>query len=85
MKTTLDIHDDLMERAKAVSRETGRPLRALVEEGLRRVLEELATPPQYDLPDLSVGRPGDPDPTATSSWQKLRGAIHADRINDDRD
>ena len=38
MKTTLDIHDELLNRAKRRAKETARPLRALVEEGLRRVL-----------------------------------------------
>ena len=38
MKTTLDIHDELLLRAKRHAKETGRPLRALVEDGLRRVL-----------------------------------------------
>ena len=33
MKTTLDIHDELLLRAKRHAKETGRPLRALVEDG----------------------------------------------------
>ena len=32
MKTTLDIHDELLTRAKQYAQETGRPLRAVVEE-----------------------------------------------------
>ena len=38
MKTTLDIHDELLARAKQHARQTGRPLRAFVEEGLRGIL-----------------------------------------------
>ena len=54
MKTTIDMQDGLLSRAKQHARQTGRPLRAVVEEGLRMVLE---TPLQsgYSLPDLSVG------------------------------
>ena len=38
MKTTLDIQDELLVRAKRHARNTGRPLRAVVEEGLCHVL-----------------------------------------------
>ena len=38
MKTMLDIRDELLVRAKRHARATGRPLRAVVEEGLRQVL-----------------------------------------------
>ena len=39
MKTTLDISDELLARAKRHAKKTGRPLRAVVEEGLRLALE----------------------------------------------
>ena len=57
MKTTLDIDDELLTRAKRHAKATGRPLRAAVEEGLRYVLgkNEIAVP--YRVRDLSVGDP----------------------------
>ena len=42
MKTTIDIQDELLERAKRRASQTGRSLRAVVEDGLRTVL---ASPP----------------------------------------
>src|SRR2546427_3029566 len=40
MKTTLDLPDELLIQAKKAAAEQRRPLRALVEEGLRMVLRE---------------------------------------------
>jgi hypothetical protein len=39
MKTTIDIADDLVQRARKVQREQNLTLRALVEEGLRLALD----------------------------------------------
>ena len=75
MKTTLDIHEELLTRAKRHAKETGRPLRAVVEEGLRRVLVT-AGPSHYKLPDLRVGDANAPDPLATYSWPDLRELIY---------
>ncbi len=67
MKTTVDIAPVLLDEAKRRAREQGTTLRALVEDGLRRVLEDaprsdepyryepvtipLENPPGYDLSD----------------------------------
>ncbi|MBW1816753.1 MAG: DUF2191 domain-containing protein, partial [Deltaproteobacteria bacterium] len=40
MKTTVDIPDNLMRKAKAVAARQKITLRALIEEGLRKVLRE---------------------------------------------
>lgn len=85
MKTTLDIHDDLMRRAKALARRTGKPLRAVVEEGLRRVLDAEGNETTYVLPDRSVGDPSHPDPLEQLSWQDLRELIYTERSVHDRD
>lgn len=79
MKTTVDISDALLDRAKRHARRTGQPLRALVEEGLRRVLQAERVAPAYELPDLSVGEPGGPDPLESRSWQDLRDELYAGR------
>ena len=79
MKTTLDIQDELLLRAKRHAQRTGRPLRAVVEEGLRQVLSNTATQNRYRLPDLSVGSADDDDPLEAYSWQDLREIIYEDR------
>lgn len=78
MKTTLDIQDELLARAKRHARQTGRPLRAVVEEGLRRTLEAAAPVEPYVLPDHSVGETGVRDPLEAYSWQDLRGVIYGE-------
>jgi Arc/MetJ family transcription regulator len=76
VKTTIDISDALLARAKRHARRAGKPLRALVEEGLRRVLEEDGKQARYELPDRSVGKPGGPNPLEALSWQDLRDRIY---------
>jgi hypothetical protein len=80
VKTTLDIHDALLLRAKRLSKRTGKPLRALVEQGLELVLSRESAPqPRYEIPDASVGRAGDMNPLERWSWQDLRDEIYGGR------
>ena len=78
MKTSLDIHDELLARAKRHAKSTGLPLRALVEDGLRNTLSADTDRPHYCLPDLSVGNPDSRDPLESYSWQDLRDIIDGD-------
>ncbi len=84
MKTTLDIHDELLARAKRRAKKKGRPLRALVEDGLRQALAADTERRQYRLPDLSVGDPDSRDPLESYSWQDLRDLIYGDGDRNDR-
>ena len=76
MKTTLDIHDELLARAKQHAKETGRPLRAVVEDGIRQVIDAAPTHARYELPDLRVGDPDGTDPLAGYSWSEMRELIY---------
>jgi Arc/MetJ family transcription regulator len=78
MKTTIEITDALLARAKRHARKTGKPLRALVEEGIRRVLEEPART-AHQLPDRSVGNPRGRNPLEAMTWQDLRDEIYGGR------
>jgi hypothetical protein len=79
VKTTVDIGDALLARAKRYARKINRPVRALIEEGLRRVLEDEVEPSRYKLPDRSVGKPGGPNPLERLSWSELRDEIYGGR------
>jgi hypothetical protein len=79
VKTTLDIRDELLIRAKKLAKRTGRPLRAVVEEGLQRVLLDRASRrDDYELPDCSVGDPQAEDPLEKLTWQDLRDEIYGE-------
>jgi hypothetical protein len=79
MKTTLELPDELLIEAKKAAAEQRRPLRALVEEGLRMVLRA----PQRKIPPKSVrlvtvkgGLPRDLD---LSSREKMYDWIEKNR------
>ncbi len=76
MKTTLDISDALLTRAKRHARKVGKPLRAIIEDGLRKVLQSESTTTRYTLRDLSVGRTGGRNPLESMSWQDVRDEIY---------
>lgn len=76
MKTAIDIHDELLAREKRPARQTGRPLRAVVDEALRELLVSPQFRTVYRLSDLSVGDPCGEDPLEAYSWQDLCETIH---------
>ena len=78
MKTSVDIADDLFARLKRMSRATGMPMRTLIEEGLRRVLDT-AEAPEWRLEDRTVGHLGGVNPLESLSWQDLRDEIYGPR------
>ena len=85
MKTTLDIQDELLARAKRYAKKTGCLSRKVVEDGLREVLAVRMPRLRYQLPDSSVGNADAADPLEACSWQDLRGMICAEREHGDRD
>ena len=76
MKTTIDIKDELLIRAKKLAKRSGIPLRAVIEDGLRLSLARESDSPRYELPDCSVGDPNANDPLELLSWQDLRSEIY---------
>ncbi len=80
MKTTLEIADPLFEEAKRVAARDGRTLRALVEQGLRKVLaEESRKSKPFKLRDCAVGTPGAGSLYEKLSWEEKRELMYGDR------
>jgi Bacterial antitoxin of type II TA system, VapB len=77
MKTTLDISDPLLEQVKAIAMRDGETLRALVEQGLRKVVAERKVKPKpFKLKDASVGTPGSVSPYEQMSWEAKRELMY---------
>jgi hypothetical protein len=79
VKTTVEIQDGLLERARRHARRSGRSVRALIEEGLRLVLQQEVRRGAYELVDRSVGNAGDENPLERFTWQDLREEIYGGR------
>ena len=76
MKTTVEIPDGLLARAKALAKKRGMPLRRLIEEGLRRVLKEEPAPKPFELRDCSFGGSGLSAEFAAAPWHRIRDAVY---------
>jgi hypothetical protein len=81
MKTTIDIADPLFERARKLADREGTTLRALVEEGLRQVLERKTTARPFRLRDARYRGPckGFTPEFASGGWERIRRAIYEGR------
>lgn len=71
MKTTIEISDSLLESAKRRARERGTTLRALVEEGLRTVLEQEPAAGTFTLEDGSVDGDGVHEDVLEGGWGRV--------------
>lgn len=79
MKTTVEITDALFEQARAVADEEKTTFRALVEEGLRKVLAERAEAPPFKLEDGSFKGEGYQPGMENASWAQIRDLIYEGR------
>lgn len=80
MKTTLDISDPLLRDARKIAAREGTTLRALVEQGLRKVLAEKSQRKRpFRLRKASVKGRGLQPEFADAGWERLRDAIYEGR------
>ena len=77
MKTTVEISDPLFESVRRLAAQRGTTLRALVEEGLRAVLQaHRDAPRRYALRDASFSGDGLADGVELGDWTQIRALIY---------
>ncbi|HMJ64493.1 MAG TPA: DUF2191 domain-containing protein [Candidatus Binatia bacterium] len=80
MKTTIEIADDLFERAQRLARKEKMTFRSLTEQGLRLVLKEKEQVKSKKLPPLpTFGGKGLTDEFKNAGWEKIRDEIYRGR------
>lgn len=71
MKTTIDISDVLLDEARKIAARDGVTLRALVEKGLRRVIDEGQRAHAFKLRDASVSGRGLRPELVDAGWDEI--------------
>ncbi|MFN0192082.1 MAG: type II toxin-antitoxin system VapB family antitoxin [Aestuariivirga sp.] len=79
MKTTVHIPDALLEDAQRLARRDGTTLKALVQEGLRRVVDERKRQKSFKLRDASFEGEGIDPALNQASWDRIRDMAYEGR------
>ena len=79
MKTTVEIADGVLSEAKRAALREGTSVRALIEEGLQKVLDDRRKKPRFRLRDASVAGKGLQPRVADGSWETVRDLIYKGR------
>jgi len=79
MKTTVEIADELLQKAKAVAARERTTLRALIEEGLSWAVAKRRHRSRFELRDASVSGRGLQPGVKEGSWAVRRDGIYAGR------
>ena len=79
MKTTIEIAPAVLERGKRLARERGMTLRALVEEGLLKVIEERERKPAFKLKRIAFTGGGFREGFEEGDWSHIRDAAYEGR------
>ncbi len=76
MKTTIEIADDLFERAQQFARKEKTTFRSLTEQGLRLVLKAKDGKPKKLPPLVTVGGGGLTAEFKNAPWERIRDEIY---------
>lgn len=79
MKTTIEIADGLLEQARQMAARDGTTLRAVIEMGLRRVVDERQHLPAFELRDASFGGEGLRPEAQRGGWPVWRELAYEGR------
>ncbi|MGQ0486058.1 MAG: type II toxin-antitoxin system VapB family antitoxin [Hyphomicrobiales bacterium] len=79
MKTTVQISDALLSKAQAIAAREKTTLKALINEGLQKVVADRQTRKPFKLRDCSVGGEGLRPELRDASWETIRDIIYEGR------
>lgn len=79
MKTTVEIPDPVLSQARKVAAREGTTVRALIEEGLRKVLGERAKSGEFQLRKASFKGKGLQPELRDAGWDRIRDAAYEGR------
>ncbi len=79
MKTTVEIPDSLLAEAKRLAVREGTTIRALIEQALRRIVQERATQSTFHLRKASFRGGGLQPGIREGSWEQIRELIYEGR------
>jgi hypothetical protein len=79
MKTTIEIADAILKEARKVAANEGTTLRALVEQGLRRVIADKKRRPAFRLRLVTSGGRGLRPELRDASWDEIRDLSYEGR------
>ncbi|MBI9083460.1 MAG: type II toxin-antitoxin system VapB family antitoxin [Desulfobacterales bacterium] len=79
MKTTVHIPDSLLEEARGIASRDNTTLKALVEEGLRKVIVERKQAKAFNLRKATFKGEGMRPHLAGASWDRIRELSYEDR------
>lgn len=76
MKTTIEIQDSLFKQARRYADAHDMTMKALIEEGLRKVIAEKKKQPVFELRDGSVDGNGLTAEFRDAGWERIRDAVY---------
>ncbi|MBW2030141.1 MAG: DUF2191 domain-containing protein [Deltaproteobacteria bacterium] len=79
MKTTVDISTSLLQEAKKIAQKERSTLKALIEEGLQKVLKERRRKPRFRLRKATFKGKGLQPDVAGASWERIREMTYEGR------
>ncbi len=79
MKTTVNISDALLEEARQVAAQERTTVTALIEEGLRKTLNDRKRKGRFRLRKASFKGKGLAPDLADASWERIRGIVYDGR------
>ena len=76
MKTTIEISDSILSKAKQLAREQNVTLRSLAEEGLRKIIEERSVRKPFQVSPVTFRGKGLSPEFQGATWERIRDAAY---------